>query len=131
MDFEKDFFMRMIQNMVRFLMQLVTGKSQFDYEIKDTINPTTCDDTYARIIAMADSGQINEAENLLYANLESENQDYLLMGISFYSHINDYSDDFLAAHSYTREEIETGIQNLAGEFGITGLDLLVQSFEPM
>lgn len=131
MDFEKDFFMRMIQNMVRFLMQLVTGKSQFDYKIKDTENPTTCDDTYARIIAMADSGRINEAENLLYENLESGNQDYLLMGISFYNHINDYSDDFLAKHNYTREEIETGIQNLAGEFEITGLELLVQSFEPM
>lgn len=128
MDFEKDYFMRMIQNIVRFLMQLITGKSQFDYEIKDTENPTACDDTYARIIAMADSGRINEAENLLYQNLEPDNQDYLLMGISFYNHINDYKDDFLEAHSYTREEIETGIRYLAGEYGITGLDLFVQSF---
>lgn len=128
MDFEKDYFMRMIQNMVRFLVQLITGKTQFDYEIKDTENPTACDDTYARIIAMADSGHINEAENLLYQNLEPDNQDYLLMGISFYNHINGYTDEFLAEHNYTRGEIETGIQNLAGEYGITGLELFIQSF---
>lgn len=128
MDFEKDYFMRMIQNIVRFLMQLVTGKPQFNYEIKDAENPTACDDTYARIIAMADSGRVNEAENLLYENLERDNQDYLLMGISFYNHINDYTDDFLTEHNYTREEIEIGIQNLAGEYGITGLDLLMQTF---
>ena len=122
MNFEKDYFMRMIQDIVRFLVQLITGKPQFQYAIEDTEHPTACDDLYTRIIALADAGRINEAENVLYQNLDVEDQNFLLMGLSFYTHINDYTDDFLADHNYSREEIKDGIVQLAKEFGVDGLD---------
>ena len=32
MDFEQDYIMRMIQDVVRFLMQLITGRQQFQYD---------------------------------------------------------------------------------------------------
>lgn len=122
MNFEKDYFMRMIQDIVRFLVQLITGKPQFQYEIEDTEHPTACDDLYTRIIVLADAGKINEAENVLYQELDVNDQNYLLMGLSFYTHINDYTDDFLAGHNYSREEIKDGITQLAKEFGVDGLD---------
>lgn len=122
MNFEKDYFMRMIQDIVRFLVQLITGKPQFQYEIEDTEHPTVCDDIYSRIIALADAGRINEAENVLYQNLDVDDRNFLLMGLSFYTHINDYTDDFLADHNYSREEIKDGIVQLAKEFGVDGLD---------
>ncbi len=127
MDFEQDYIMRMIKDMVRFIMQLITGKPQFQYEITSREHPTPCDDTYSRIIAMADSGRINQAENLLYQNLDSDNEDYLLMGLSFYSHINEYTDEFLENSGYSRGEIQLGIENFVAEYGVEGLETFYTS----
>ncbi|BDF03381.1 DUF6483 family protein [[Clostridium] hylemonae] len=126
MDFEQDYVMRLVKDLVRFLMQLITGKSQFRYET-DAEEPSPCGDDYTRIIAMADAGRINEAENLLYENLDTDNEDYLLMGLSFYSHINDYKDDFLLESNYSREEIKGGIENFVKEYGVTGLETFYSS----
>ena len=68
------------------------------------------------------AGRINEAENLLYENLDRDNEDYLLMGLSFYSHVNDFDDDFLRESDYSRDEIRDGIESFIKEYGITGLE---------
>ena len=31
------------------------------------------------------------------------------MGLTFYSHINEYTDNFLSDHNYSRQEIQDGI----------------------
>lgn len=116
MEFEQDYIMRMIKSIVSFLIKLITGKSDTIYELPSDGLYTPCDDIFARILALADGGKINEAENLLYANIESDNKDYLLMGLTFYSHINEYTDGFLTQHNYSREEIQEGILAFAKEF---------------
>ncbi|MCB6202458.1 DUF6483 family protein [Extibacter muris] len=126
MDFEQDYIMRLVKDLVRFLMQLLTGKPQFRYEA-DIEQPSACGDDYTRIIAMADAGRINEAENLLYENLDRDNEDYLLMGLSFYSHVNDFDDDFLRESDYSRDEIRDGIESFIKEYGITGLEAFYSS----
>lgn len=123
MDFEQDYIMRLIKDMVSFLMYIVTGKTQRQYELasgEEDLSP--CDDIYLRIITLADDGRINEAENLLYENLDIDNESYLLMGLTVYSHINEYTDDFLQESNYSREEIRDEIKNFAQQYGITGLE---------
>lgn len=121
MDFQRDYIMRMIHDMVRFIGHLLTGKELTLYELDETVKATMWDDIYTRLIKLSDSGKINEAENLLYEDLDPNNQDFLLMGLSFYAHINEYTDDFLDSHDYSREEISQGIENLSAEYGVTGL----------
>ena len=88
MEFEQDYIMRMIKSIVSFFIKLITGKSDTVYELPSDGLYTPCDDIFARILSLADGGKINEAENLLYANVEPDSKDYLLMGLTFYSHIN-------------------------------------------
>ena len=87
MEFEQDYIMRMIKSIVSFFIKLITGKSDTVYELPSDGLYTPCDDIFARILSLADGGKINEAENLLYANVEPDSKDYLLMGLTFYSHI--------------------------------------------
>lgn len=120
MEFEQDYIMRMIQNIVRFLIKLMTGKSDACYELPADGVLTPRDDTFTRILSLADSGHINEAENILYEKLDCSDEAYFLMGLTFYSHISEYSEEFLTAHQYTRGEIRDGILAFAKEFSIPG-----------
>ena len=46
------------------------------------------------------------------------------MEMLFYQHLEEYSDDILLAHDYSRIEIAEGVKRMAGEYGITGLERL-------
>ena len=129
MDFEQDYIMRMIQDVVRFLMQLITGRQQFQYDFANFTGNMTGNDNFARLIALADAGRINSAENMMYEDLAPEDKEYLMLGLAFYSHINEYSDDFLTAADYSRAEIQEGIRSLLNEYGITGLDAIYESLD--
>lgn len=133
MEYEQDYIMRMIKSIVSFFIKLITGKSDTVYELPSDGLYTPCDDLFARILALADSGKINEAENLLYANIEPGSKNYLLMGLTFYSHINEYTDDFLADHNYSRQEIQDGIIAFTKEFTIDEMNSvsLYQTLEEM
>lgn len=122
MGFENDFIMRMIKDMVRTVAAALLGKTALRYESSDRENNTEGDDLYARIIALADQGMINEAENILYENLNPSSDISLETGLGFYSHINEYDDDFLEEHNYSREEISQGLRDYAAEFGFHGLN---------
>ena len=65
MDYEQDYVMRMIKDMVRALALLIFGKRDIRYEIPKENARTEEDDLYIRILQMADRGEINEAENIL------------------------------------------------------------------
>ena len=133
MEFEQDYIMRMIKSIVSFFIKLITGKSDTVYELPSDGLYTPCDDIFARILSLADGGKINEAENLLYANVEPDSKDYLLMGLPFYSHINEYTDNFLSDHNYSRQEIQDGIIAFTKEFTIDEMNSLslYQTLEEM
>ncbi len=40
----------------------------------------------------------------------------------FYQHLDEYEDDFLEDHGYSREEILEGLEGLAQESGLTELE---------
>lgn len=121
MEFEKDYIMRMIKQVVVALARIIFNKPGPMYELPEERDFTAVDDLYVRLLKLADAGKINEAENLLYEELEAENQGYLEMGIGFYSHINEYEEEFLREHNYTRDEINEGIERLLKEFGMGSL----------
>lgn len=75
-----------------------------------------------RILKMADDGKINEAENEMLDILVFDKPKDLELALAFYDHLNSFSDDYLAEHDYTREEIAQGIENAAKAYGVCGLE---------
>lgn len=72
-----------------------------------------------------DIGNINEAEDSLFEMLKHKTQDSLLIGLLFYSYLNEKDSKFLNEHDFERDEIKTGIKDLLKEFNMNNLSDLI------
>lgn len=115
--FEQDYVMRLIKEMVRAILKLL-------FNI-DTESPTVellenkeKRKTLESLLDMVDAGKINEAENRLYDFIRDSNIHDLQIALLFYSYLNDKTDAFLEENNFCREEIKSGIENVADKFGL-------------
>lgn len=121
MDYEQDYVMRLIKQMMQALAKIIFKKTD-DEEINEAILITGPEgEKEIDLFHMADNGQINEAENLLYEHLDTSDMSQLRNAFAFYEHINEYQNDFLEEHNYSREEVLEGIKNISEEFGVLGV----------
>lgn len=118
--FEQDYIMRMIKEMIRAILLLL-------FHI-DTDTPTTEllksaeeKSTLKTILNMVDDGDINEAENKIFAMAEPGNIANLELILLFYSYLNDKSDDFLAEHHFSRKEIRDDLKFILSQYGFDGM----------
>ena len=118
MEFEKDYVIRLVKEIARLIAFLITEKKD-EEEFGDERLDTSLDGLYGLIIRLADNGKINEAENLLFNQLDKNDIEQLYIAIAFYEHINEYADEFLNQHSYDRAEIIEGLNDLVKEYGIS------------
>ena len=109
MGVKQDYLMRMINDVVRGLALVLTGQREVRYELPKEQE------------RMADRGEINEAENILLGDLSENTPGYGIMVADFYQHLDEFEDDFLEEHDYSREEILEGLESLAEAYGLTEL----------
>jgi len=126
-DFERDYVMRVIRDMVRFVSTVVLGKTEPAVDMEPAVKAGTSSlppsaQLYADMLKLADQGNINDAEDLLYDRLDSTDTGYLEIGLAFYHYLTEISDDRLESCDYSREEILDGVHELCSCFGIDGLD---------
>lgn len=121
MDYEQDYVMRLIKQMMQVLAKLIFHKKEETEITEPTFTSSKDKETEIDLFSLVDSGQINEAENLLYEYLDTSDLSQLKRAFAFYEHLNEYQNDFLEEHNYSREEILEGIKNIAAEFGVSGL----------
>ena len=91
-----------------------------EQELKET------SDLYIRLVRLADAGKINEAENLLYEQLENGQPEYLKAALGFYDHLNDYTEEFLDKADFSREEIKSGLVSVLRMYGYEGMTGLLK-----
>ena len=123
MNVEQDYIMRMIKEFANVLGRLLFNKKKPMYELDVTNRYHVGDDLYTRLCRMADEGKINEAENLLLEELETGDLQMFEMALCFYLHLAHMDEEFLEEHQYTREEIGEGMESLAEDFGVSGLEI--------
>lgn len=119
MGVKQDYLMRMINDVVRGLALVLTGQREVRYELPKGQERTEEEKLYARILEMADRGEINEAENILLGDFPENTPGYGIMAADFYQHLDEFEDDFLEEHNYSREEILEGLESLSEEYGLT------------
>ena len=105
---EKDYYMRIVHELVRMLIRLVFNKD-IDRDGEEAV-PLEVLEKYKKLISMIDDGQINEAENLLLDGLEPDSRAYFELALMFYEKLNGKTDEFLEEHEYSREEVTDGIK---------------------
>lgn len=117
---QDDYILRQIREMVHAVMKMLFQVSASE------LTPEVIEDTDARQILtnlnnLVDNGRIDDAENQLYEMTCEGDRQNLEIGLLFYYHLNSKDDEFLEANNFSREEIMTGIQDLADRYNLSGI----------
>ena len=123
MYYHEDWLMRQIETMVSAIISVIfqTSPKSEDIGTEMKISDTVDSDKRDTIIAFLQKGKICEAENWLYENMNEDETSWLNTAVYFYSEINKLSDEYLAAHDFSREEIEAGLSEVCGLYGFEWL----------
>ena len=126
---EKDYIMRMIKEMVRILFSLIYGKKYVSVELEKENKYEVSGKNLKSFLDMIDSGQINEAENILLDNIDYTNNDDVMAAALFYQYLSEKDSEFLINNNYTKEEVMSGFKQLLMQSGYTDLLCLVKAEE--
>ena len=121
---KNDYIMRKIEEWISMILEFVfkIGKNPSPEKLlKLEASKEILKDLKSKI----DAGNINEAEDALFNLIKFKTQDSLLIGLLFYSHLNEKSSKFLNEHDFDREEIKTGIKDLLNECNMNSLSDLI------
>lgn len=125
--YEQDWIIRQIRSMVQVIAKMVFGKESVKYELNDETNSERTNLLYRELLDLLKDLKINEAENLLFENIEYNDIKYLNIAIDFYNRLNELNDDQLKRGNFTRNEINMGINDALNIFGINITDVFMNN----
>ena len=118
MQYEQDYIMRLIKQVIRALIgTLLNRRTTLEHQMLANQQQNSGDDLFQKLAVLADQGKICEAENILLEAMESGSDEALRAGLLFYEHINEYDDDYLEEHNFSRAEIRQGVLDAAERMG--------------
>lgn len=126
---EKDYIMRMIKEMVRILFSLIYGKKYVSVELEKENKYEVSGKNLKSFLDMIDSGQINEAENILLDNIDYTNNDNVMAAALFYQYLSEKDSEFLINNNYTKEEVLSGFKQLLVQSGYNNLLYMIKDDE--
>ena len=126
---EKDYIMRMIKEMVRVLFSLMFGKKYVSVELEKENKYEVSGKNLKDFLDMIDSGEINEAENILLDSIDYTDRNEVMAAALFYQYISENDSEFLKNNNYTKEEVMSGFKQLLMQSGYTDLLCLVKAEE--
>lgn len=116
---EQDYIMKMIRDTIKFLAKIVFNKDTIVYQLPQLEEYTQTDYLHRQLLSLIEKGKINEAENVLFEELNPENKKDIELALDFYERLNSLDDDFLEKNNFSREEIEQGLKAVAKKLGIS------------
>ncbi len=123
MGFQDDWMMRQIEMMTQFVANVVFGKkeSEITYEVigenGDSTKLSPLDELHLTLCRMIREGNICDAEDMLYDNMEYSNE-YIKLSSDFYMRLNKLSDKELEAGNFSRDEIYEDYIDMMSRLGV-------------
>lgn len=116
--FQDDFIMREIENLTRFLSRILFQKHKDEFDFLDDDGNLSREGLLKyRLTKMIGDGEINEAENVLFNELDSYySMDLLQVAFDFYTDLSKLSDQRLEECNFSREEVLDGLKAV-GKYG--------------
>ena len=125
-EYEKDYIMRVIKEMVRVLFSLLFGKKYASVEQENENKYEVSGKKLNELKAMVDQGKMNEAENILLGGIDYANKNEVAAAALFYQYLSEQEDDFLKQHNYSREEVLDGMKQLLKNAGFSDLTSMIE-----
>lgn len=121
---KNDYIMRKIEEWISMILEFVF-KIDKNSSPEKLLKLEESKEVLRDLKSKIDIGNINEAEDSLFEMLKHKTQDNLLIGLLFYSYLNEKDSKFLNEHDFERDEIKTGIKDLLNEFNMNNLSDLI------
>ena len=118
MFYEQDWLCKQIQMLVRFVAKVVFGKDTAEYKFLIEESLTGTNALHRDIVNLLQKGDICQAENMLFDNIDPQNKEHLALAVDFYERVNNLSDEELERAFFSRSEIKDGIRNVMEMFGL-------------
>lgn len=115
MIYEKDWVMRQIKSSIETIARLVLGKGPVSHE--EYLAPEVID-LHLYIEKLINQGDINKAENFLFEKMSRGDINMLSLALSFYSRLNEMSDEELKSKNFSRSEIQEGVTDITKAYGL-------------
>lgn len=117
MIYQKNTIKKSISDLIRITAIIAFGAYQERYKQPKFLENSAEDSLYVKLVKMVDEGRINEAENILLEQIETENITDLQLALDVYSYMNEKSDEFLESNNFERIEISDGVKYVIDKFG--------------
>lgn len=116
MHIEQDYIMKMIHQLIEVLLgDIFKGKESV---LEENINKSEKQtEKYNELKYLVDNYNVNQAENLLFENIDINNIEDFKLALLFYQYVNNKDNEFFEKSNYTREEIEQGIKDISKKYG--------------
>lgn len=110
--------MRQIIVLTRYIASIILGGRNVKYELPDKEEFSAADELHCELKKLLDVNEFCRAEDLLFAKMDSSDDEYLAVALDFYDRLNELTDDVLEEYNFPREEILSGVQSLAAKYGL-------------
>ena len=112
----EDWMMRQVDALARSIAYLVFQKESTGYVPAGAAEDAAL---HRRLLEKVNAGDICGAEDLLFAESDPDDRRYLELAVDFYARLNDLTDAQLEAAGFGRDELEEGLRDMAGRFGVS------------
>ena len=116
MHIEQDYIMKMIHQLIEVLLGDIFKEKE--RALEENINKSEDQaKKYNELKHLVDNYNVNQAENLLFENIDINNIEDFKLTLLFYEYVNNKDNEFLEKFNYTREEIGQGIKDISKKYG--------------
>ena len=102
----------MVSTLLKLIFNIELGKND-DRAFKSR----DMEEKFEELKKLIEDGSINEAENTLLDELDSDDMEYLKLALMFYYTLNDKDGEFLDNHDFSKSEISDGLRYVSGVYG--------------
>jgi muconolactone delta-isomerase len=118
--YEQDYVMRQIKDLVKAIAKIFFNVD-VESSAMEVIRDMQAKEKAMELLRQCDDKNICYAEGELFELINNNTMDNLLVGITFYSYLNDMDDEKLAEADFSRDKIQDGITKLLSAYGLENM----------
>lgn len=116
--YHHDWLMRQINTMIQLLGRILFKKDNMEFSIQDESNSSEIHLLHETLISLINEEKINDAEDLLFENIDVNDLIYMKVAMDFYDRLNRLSEDKLENADFSRDEIRSGLEDVMNLYSI-------------
>lgn len=119
---EQDYILRQIKSVIKVIAKLLFNKEDVNYELPQNGKFSELDNLYVKLNELLTQNKINEAEDLLFKNIDPTNLNCLQIILWFYEVLAQKNDDELKNNNFSKEEVFQGFYDAVAFYNIKKID---------